>query len=58
MKYVVAIGLSIASLALAYTQETSSSKQRVSSSIGLKVGQNERPSHLAINLVMSNPSRR
>jgi len=40
MKYVVAIGLSIASLALAYMQETSSSKQRVSSSIGLKVGQN------------------
>jgi len=40
MKYVVAIGLSIASLALAYMQEISSSKQRVSSSIGLKVGQN------------------
>jgi hypothetical protein len=40
MKYVVAIGLSIASLALAYMQETSSSKHAVSSSIGLKVGQN------------------
>jgi hypothetical protein len=40
MKYVAVIGLSIASLALAYMQETSSSKQRVSSSTGLKVGQN------------------
>jgi hypothetical protein len=40
MRYGVAIGLSIASLVLAYMQETSPSQQVDSSSIGLKVGQN------------------
>lgn len=40
MRYGVAIGLSIASLALAYMKATSPSQPSVAFSIGLKVGQN------------------